>query len=153
MIIKIWWRQARVTLTWVTRMSPMVNMNHFNQFAPGILLVFLNHCTGLFRLYKFLAGTSKAQIFDKGMRQKSTKRVNSFIACGAFCPRPPNRDPRDSEKRWHVYTSIAMMAHHAWRVYKSSGKTHKNRNAYIDAHRSAIPTKICGFIRHPMRTG
>ena len=42
----------------------------------------------------------------------------------------------DSKKRWRVYTSIAMMACHAWRVYKSSGKTHKNRNACIDAHQT-----------------
>ena len=35
---------------------------------------------------------------DKGIRQKSTKRVNSFIVCRAFCPGPPNRDPIDSEK-------------------------------------------------------
>ena len=89
----------------------------------------------------------------KGLGKKSTKRVNSFIACRAFCPGSPNRDPRDSEKWWHVYTSIAMMARHAWRVYKSSSKTHKNRNACIDAHRSAIPTIICGLIWHPMRTG
>ena len=87
------------------------------------------------------------------IRQKSTKRVNLFTACSAFCPGPPNRDPRDSEKRWRVYTSITMMARHTWRVYKSSGKTHKNRNACIDAHRSAVPIKICGFIRHPMQTG
>ena len=66
----------------------------------------------------------KAQVLDKGIRQKSTKRVNSFIACSAFCPGPPNRDPKDSEKRWRVYTSTAMMARHAWRVYKSSGKQH-----------------------------
>ena len=97
----------------------------------------------------------KAQILDKGIRQKYTKRVNSFIACSAFYPGRPNRDPRDSEKRWRVYTSIAMMARHAWRVYKSSGKKHTNRNACtcIDAHRSAVPTKNCEFIRHPMQTG
>ena len=59
---------------------------------------------------QFLAGTSKAQLLDKGIRQKSTKRVNSFIACSALCTGPPNRDPRDSEKLWRVYTSIAMMA-------------------------------------------
>ena len=89
----------------------------------------------------------------KGIRQKSTKRVNSFIACSAFCPGPPNRDTRDSEKWWRVYTSITTMARHVWCVYKSSGKTHKNRNACIDAHRSAVPTKMCGFTRHPTRTG
>ena len=88
------------------------------------------------RLYKFLAGTSKIQVLDKGIRQKSTKRVNSFIACSAFCPGPPNRDPRDSEKRWRVYASIAMMARHAWRVYKSSDKTQK---------KSVVPTKFAGL--------
>ena len=85
----------------------------------------------------------------KGLGKNPQKRVNSFIACSAFCPGPPNRDPWDSEKWWRVYTSIAMMARHTWRVYESSSKTHKNRNA----HRSAVPTKICGFIRHPTRTG
>ena len=90
----------------------------------------------------------RAQVLDKGIRQKSTKTVNLFIACSAFCLGPPNHDPRDSKKRWCVYTSIV-----AWRVYKSSGKTHKHRNACIDAHRSAVPTKICSFIRYPMRTG
>ena len=38
-------------------------------------------------------------------------------------------------------------------VNRFPGKTHKNWNACIDAHRSAVPTKIYGFIRHPMRTG
>ena len=32
--------------------------------------------------------------WSKGIRQKSTKRVNSFIACSAFCPGPPNKPPR-----------------------------------------------------------
>ena len=77
------------------------------------------------RLDKFLAGTSKAQVLDKGIRQKFPKRVNSFIACRAFCPGPPNCDARDAEKRWRVYTSISMMARHGWRVYKSSGKNTK----------------------------
>ena len=103
-----------------------------------------------------LAGTSKAQVLDKGIRQKSTKRVNSFIACSAFGSGTPNRDSRGSEKWWCVYTSIAMMAWHATRVVaclQVFGKTPTKWKACIDAHRSAIPTKICGFIRHPMRTG
>ena len=45
-------------------------------------------------LYNFLAGMSKEPVLDKGIRQKSTKRVNSFIVCSAFCPGPSNRDPR-----------------------------------------------------------
>ena len=64
----------------------------------------------------------------KGL-SKNPQRVNSFVACSAFCPGPPNRDPRDSEKRWRVYTSIAMMARHGWRVDTALGKTHKKRNA------------------------
>ena len=36
---------------------------------------------------------SKEQVLNKGIRQKSTKRVNSFIVCSAFCPGPLNRDP------------------------------------------------------------
>ena len=30
--------------------------------------------------------------YIKGTGQKSTKRVNLFITCSAFCPGPPNRD-------------------------------------------------------------
>ena len=33
------------------------------------------------------------QVLDKGIRQKSTKRVNLFIVCSAICPGPLNRDP------------------------------------------------------------
>ena len=72
----------------------------------------------------------------KGLGKNPQKGVNSFIACSAFYPGPPNSDLRDSEKRWRVYTSITMMARHAWRVYKSSGKNKQNRNACIDAPRS-----------------
>ena len=69
------------------------------------------------------------QVFDKRIRQKSTKRVNSLIVCSAICPGPPNRDPMDSEKRLRVYTSAATMARHEWHVDKSSAKTRKNQNA------------------------
>ena len=92
--------------------------------------------------------TSKAQVLDKGIRQKSTKRVNSFIACSAFCLGPPNRDPRDSEKRWRVYTSIAMMARHAWRVFKSKTSECMYRRSLIGGMKI-----ICVFTHHPMRTG
>ena len=74
---------------------------------------------------------SKAQVLDKGIRQKSTKRVNSFIACSAFCLGHPTMTPRNSEKRWRVYTSTAMMARYAWHVYKSSSKnTQKSECVY-----------------------
>ena len=67
---------------------------------------------------------SKEQVLDKGIRQKSTKRVNLFIAYTAFSPGPPNRDPMDSEKRLRVYKSSTTMARHAWRVDKAPAKTH-----------------------------
>ena len=63
--------------------------------------------------------TSKEQVLDKGIRQKSTKRVNTFVVCSAFCPgpRPPNCDPMDSEKRLRAYKSAAAMARHTcWQV-------------------------------------
>ena len=84
-------------------------------------------------LYKFLAGTSKEQVLDKGIRKKIHKRVNSFIAGSAFCPGLPNHEPMDSEKRLRVYKSSATIARHAWRVDKAPAKTHKNRNAHLDA--------------------
>ena len=78
----------------------------------------------------------------------------SELACSAFCPGPPNRDPMDSEKRLRVYKSSATMARHAWRVDKAPAKTHKNRNVHLDALRSAVQKKTqCVFIRPPMRTG
>ena len=67
---------------------------------------------------------------------------NPFIACSAFCPGPPNHDPMDSEKQLHVFKSSATMAHHAWRVDKAPAKTHKNRNARLDALQSAVPKKL-----------
>ena len=73
---------------------------------------------------------------DKGIRQKSTKRVNSFIAWSAFCLGPPNCDPMDSEKRLRVYKSSATMARHA------PAKKHTNQNAHLDALRSAEPKKL-----------
>ena len=71
-------------------------------------------------IYNFFAGMSKEQVFDKGIRQKSTERVNSFIVCSAFCPGPPNRDPMDSKKQLRVYTSGRTMARHVWCVDKKS---------------------------------
>ena len=82
--------------------------------------------------YKFLAGTSKEQVLDKGIRQKSTKEwTRSLLAV-----------PFDSEKRLHVYKSSATMSRHVWHVNKAPAKTHKNRNARLDALRSAVSTKI-----------
>ena len=49
-------------------------------------------------LLMFLAGQTKAQVLDKGIRQKSTKRVGSIIVCSAFCQGFPKRNPLDSEK-------------------------------------------------------
>ena len=69
----------------------------------------------------------KSCYVDKGIRQKSTKRVNSLIVCSAICLGHPTVTPWDSEKRLHVYTSATTMARHEWRVDKSSDKTRKNR--------------------------
>ena len=46
----------------------------------------------------FLAGRTKEQVLDKGIRQKSTKSVGLIIVCSAYCPGSPKRDPMDSEK-------------------------------------------------------
>ena len=74
----------------------------------------------------------------KGLGKKSTKRVNSFIVCSAFCPGPPNRDPMDSEKQLHVYTSGSTMAHHTWRVDKAPGQTRRNWNACLKVPRLSM---------------
>ena len=43
--------------------------------------------------------------------------------------------PGDSEKRWRVYTSTAMMARHVWCVYKSSGRnTQKSEYVFRRCH-------------------
>ena len=78
----------------------------------------------------FLAGMSKEQVLDKGIRQKSTKRVNSFIVCSAFCPGPPSRDPMGS--------SGSTMAHHVWHVDKAPGHTRKNQNACLKVLRLSM---------------
>ena len=49
-------------------------------------------------LLTFLAGWTKEQVLDKGIRQKSTKRVGSIVVCSAFCPGSDKRDPLDSKK-------------------------------------------------------
>ena len=64
---------------------------------------------------------------------KIHKRVNSFMAGSAFFPGLPNRGSTDSKKRLCVYKSSATMAWHAWHVDKAPAKTHKNRNAHLDA--------------------
>ena len=45
-----------------------------------------------------MAGRTKEQVLDKGIKQKSTTRVGSIIVCSAFCPGSPKRDLLDSEK-------------------------------------------------------
>ena len=49
-------------------------------------------------LFTFLAGRTKEQVLDKGIRQNSTKRVGSIVVCSAFCLWSPKCDPLDSEK-------------------------------------------------------
>ena len=97
------------------------------------------------RLYKFLAGTSKAHVLDKGIRQKSTKRVNSFIACSAFCPGHPTVTP-GTPRNDGVYTRQSPW----WHAFLQN--IQKSECVY---RRSPIgrPKTICRFLRHPMRTG
>ena len=71
-------------------------------------------------LYNLLAGMSKEQVFDKGTRQKSTKRVNSFAL-------PFVRD------HWTVTP---------WRVDESPGHTHRHRNACLKVLQLSMGT-IC----------
>ena len=47
--------------------------------------------------FTFLAGRTKKQVLDKGIRQKSTKRVSSIVVCSAFYPGSPKRDTLDYE--------------------------------------------------------
>ena len=85
-------------------------------------------------------------VLDKGIRQKSTKRVNSFIFCRAFCPGPPNRDPMDSEKQLRVYTSGRTMKRHMWRVDKAPGHTRKYRNTCLKVLRLSMGTiYVCTY--------
>ena len=74
---------------------------------------------------------SKEQVLDKGIRQKSTKRVNSFIVCSAFCPGPPNRDPMDSEKRLRVHTSQAPQWHAMHGVLTSLPSTYTEIGMHV----------------------
>ena len=62
---------------------------------------------GSISLFTFLAGRTKEQVLDKGIRQKSIKRVGSIVVCSAFCPGSPKRDPLDFEKM--VYTCIHIL--------------------------------------------
>ena len=89
-----------------------------------------------------MPGTSTEQVVDKGIRQKSTKRVNSFTDGSAFCPGAPKHVPSDSEKHRRVYTSSNVCHSHEWRVDTASGKTLKKRNACLHAVRQAVGKKL-----------
>ena len=54
-------------------------------------------------LFTFLAGRTKEQVLDKGIRQKSTKRVGSIVVCTAFCPGSPKRDPLTRTSCFHFW--------------------------------------------------
>ena len=77
---------------------------------------------------------SKEQVLDKGIRQKSIKRVNSFyclqyLLSGATEPWP---------HRLRETIVCIQVKRHAWRVDKAPTKTHKNQNASVDALQSAV---------------
>ena len=76
----------------------------------------------------------------KGLGKNPQK--SELIHClQCLLSRLPNHKPMDSEKRLRVYKSSATMARHVWRVDKAPAKTHKThktRNAHLDALRSNV---------------
>ena len=87
--------------------------------------------------YKFVFTNSwlvrqRHRSWIKGLGKNPQKAVNLFIAYSAFCPGPPNRDPRDG-----VYTRQPPWWHAMHGVFTNlPAKTHTNRNACIDTLRS-----------------
>ena len=80
---------------------------------------------------------------------KNPKRVNSFIACSAFCLGPPNHDHMDSEKRLRVYKSSATMARRGTpRVACWQGSRQNTQKSECAFRRSPIrrsPKKLCVY--------
>ena len=81
------------------------------------------------RLYKFLAGTSKEQVLDKGIRQKSTKEWTHSLTAVPFVRGHWTVSPR-TPRNTCVYTRHPAQCHgHVWCVDMAPGQTHKKRNA------------------------
>ena len=89
----------------------------------------------------------------KGLGQKIHKRVNSFIDCSAFWPGPPNRVPSDSNKHLRVYTSSRTMSRPRVACWHSSRQNSQKTECVLRRLPIGGWKKICGFKRHPMRTG
>ena len=103
-------------------------------------------------LLTFLAGRTKEQVLDKGIRQKSTKRVRSIVVCSAFCPRSPKRDPLDSEKmaclpKYEFVEKCRKTCVHVLRftVGKRFACMHVNRRKVVN---SAPNTSKCNVRNH-----
>ena len=129
-------------------------MYHINQLTSGILYFFQSPVRDYFQWKfgkKFLAiknfsvnETMSGQPNKRLSHWHFHKRVNSFIDGSAFCPGTPNRDPTDSEKHLHVYTSAQWHATGDV-LTRLPAKTHKNRNACLDALRSPFQQKIASL--------
>ena len=64
-------------------------------------------------------------LFDKGIRQESTKRVKPFIVCCADCSEPLSCGRLDSEKGMRVYTSFrpyGMPRMACWQVFRQNSQ-------------------------------
>ena len=88
------------------------------------------------RLYKFLAGTSKEQVLDKGIKQNSTVPfVRGYRTVTPWIPRNNcvyTRQPT----QWHATSDV---------LTRLPAKTQTNRNACLDALRSAFQQKIASL--------
>ena len=77
----------------------------------------------------------------KGLGKNPQKEWTRSLLAVPFVQGHPTVTP-GTPRNDGVYTRQSPWWHatprHAWRVYKSSGKTHKNCNACIDAHRSSV---------------
>ena len=92
-----------------------------------------------YKSVKFLAGTSKEQVLDKGIRQKSKK--SELVHC-LQCLLSGATEPWPHGLR-ETIACIQVKRHDgvATRVDKAPAKPPKNRNARLDALQTAVPKK------------
>ena len=95
------------------------NRRHTVQRSKGLVTMDINPSLQILGCYV------KEQVFDKGIRQKSTKRVNSLIVCSAICPGPPNRDPhglRETIACIHVSRNYGAPRVACWQVFRQNSQ-------------------------------
>ena len=74
-------------------------------------------------LYKFVVGTSKEQVMQKGIRQKTTKEWTHSLTAVPFVRGHRTVSPR-SPRNTCVYTRHPAQCHgHVWRVDTATGQT------------------------------